>query len=245
MRFNLNRNNHPDYNLKKNQIKELISMYGVEVDFLYVEKVNSDKILRDFSHLSFKEGDSKKVYMLPENPEGFDGSYNWNMFGMQNNMMVNFFISSDSALEIIEEKGNIKKDLYAFLTNKLIVLPNGLILEITEVSSVVEGSNNLFLYSDVKSVYRLTTRIYYNSKQNEVSYDKSKKDSPLDLKQNQPQNEEEAPKVDYQEESPTDNYEDSFEDLDEYFKSLDENSEEIREEEKNLTGVDNVFGNLG
>jgi len=247
MAFNLNRNNHPDYILKNRQINELINMYGVECDLLFTERVNIDNVLKDFSHLKLSEGDSKKVYLLPEDPNGFDGSYNWNLFGLQNNLVINFFISNESVESVLSEKEKTIKDVYAFLTNKLITLPNGLILEITDVSSLVEGVNNLFLYKDIKSVYKLTTKVYYNSKQNEMEYDKDKKDSLDTLKQNQEQLDSEAPKVDYQEEPETDNYEGSFEDLDSYFKSLDENNEEFKEEKKIQSGInsDNVFGSLG
>jgi len=245
MAFNLNRHNHPDYQLKNNQINELISMYGVECDFLYVEKVNKDSVFKDFSHLKFKEGNSKKVVLLPENPDGFDGSYNWNLFGLQNNLVVNFFISHQSVLDVLSQKEKEVKEVYSFFTNKLLVLPNGIILEITDVSSIIEGVNNLFLYNDIKSAYKLSTRVYYNSKQNEMEYDSNKKDNPEELKQNQPQDESEAPKINYQEESPTDNYEQSFEDLDEYFKSLDEENEYIQEENRISSGIDNVFGKLG
>ena len=243
MGFNLNRNNHPDYNLKMSQISELINMYGVEVDFLYTEKVNVDRLLQDFSHLKFKEKDSKKIYLLPENPNGFDGDYNWNLFGLQNNLIVNFFISSKTVEEILKEKNKDINEIYNFLTNKLIVLPSGVIFEITDVSSLVEGVNNLFLYSDIKSVYKLTTRVYYNSKQNEFKYDPNTKDDPNKLKQNQPQDTSEAPKIDYQETPESDIYEENFEDLDSYFKSLDNIN--IKEENKIKSGKDDVFGDLG
>lgn len=242
MTFNLNRHNHPDYELKNRQIEELINIYGVECDFLYTERMNIDNILQDFSHLKLKEGDSKKVFLLPEDPNGFDGSYNWNLFGLQNNLVINFFISNSSVKNILTEKEKTIEDVYSFLTNKLLVLPNGMILEITDVSSLVEGVNNLFLYKDVKSVYKLTTRVYYNSKQNEINYS-SYRENLSNLKQNQPQDPSEAPKIDYQEAPESDIYEESFEDLDEYFKSLD--NTDIQEEKRISTGVDDVFGKLG
>jgi len=239
MGFNLNRHNHTDYQLKNRQINELINIYGVECDLLLTEKVNVDRVLKDFSHLKLDKNNSKKIYLLPEDPNGFDGSYNWNLFGLQNNLVVNFFISSQSVENVLTEKEMTIDDVYIYFTNKLITLPSGLILEITDVSSLVEGVNNLFLYSDVKSVFKLTTRVYYNSKQNEIA--EQDKTSDSDLKQNQEQLDSEAPKIDYQEE--VENYADSFSDLDEYFKSLD--NEDIKEENRVKTGKDNVFGELG
>ena len=52
--MNFNRNNDTDYGLKKSLTNELIQLYGVEVDFLYSEKVNLDIVLRDFTHLTQK-----------------------------------------------------------------------------------------------------------------------------------------------------------------------------------------------
>jgi hypothetical protein len=263
MGFNLNRSNHPDYALKDRQIHEMISIYGVEMDFLFVKRMNIDPVLRDFSHLRMKEGDSTKITMLPENSAGWDGEFAWDMFGLHNKRQITFFVSRKSCEDVLltrkeEVESDIKKginppilgrerlgNVYSLFLNSLVVLPSGTILEITDITTQTEGINNLFTYADDNSVYTFTTVVYYNSQQNEVEYDPDKKDDLSTKPQNVEQNPAEAPKIDYQETGPTDAYEESFEDLDTYFNSLEEDKEEqdIRGAEK--SNSDSVFGSLG
>jgi len=263
MGFNLNRSNHPDYALKDRQIHEMISIYGVEMDFLFVKRMNIDTVLRDFSHLKMQEGDSAKITMLPENSAGWDGDMAWDMFGLHNKRTITFFVSRKSCEEILlTKKEEVEKDIakgidppilgrerlgnvYSLFLNSLLVLPSGTILEITDITQQTEGINNLFTYDDDSSVYTFTTAIYYNSQQNEVEYDPNKKDDLSTKPQNLPQDPSQAPKIDYQETGPTDAYEESFEDLDSYFESLEEDKTEQEIEGQTISNSDSVFGSLG
>ena len=263
MGFNLNRSNHPDYHLKDRQIHEMIGIYGVECDFLYTKKMNIDSVLRDFSHLKMQEGDSTKLTLLPENSAGWDGDLSWDMWGLHNKRVISFFVSRKSLEDVLLQKSEeVEKDIqdgidppitgrehlanvYTLFLNGLLVLPSGTILEITDVSQQTEGINNLFTYADDNSVYTFTTTVYYNSQQNEMEYDKDKKDDLSTKPQNLPQDPSQAPKIDYQETGPTDAYEESFEDLDKYFDALEDTKVDQDVEGQTISSTDSVFGSLG
>jgi len=263
MGFNLNRNGKNEYQLAENHIVEVINMYGVQVDFLLTERMNIDPVLKDFSHLKMKEGNSKKLYMLPEDSAGFEGSMDWNLWGLNNKRSITFFVSRKSLEDILlEVKEEVERDIqnginppitgrehlanvYTLFLNGLLVLPSGTILEITDVSQQTEGMNNLFTYADDNSVYTFTTTVYYNSQQNEMEYDKDKKDDLSTKPQNLPQDPSQAPKIDYQETGPTDAYEESFEDLDKYFDALEDTKVDQDVEGQTISSTDSVFGSLG
>lgn len=230
MAFNLNRSSKPDYDLKTKQIKEMISIYGVEVDYLYVKKMNVDSVLKDFSHLTMEKDDSIKITILPENSEGWDGDLQWDIFGLHNQRTISFFVAKDTVDEISERYEN----KYSGITNSLIVLPSGTILEITDVVHQTEGINNLFTYSNDIAVYTFNTKVYYNSQQNEVDTENIVTEdivSPDGIEEDY-----ESPKV---------SQEQSFSDLDDYFNSLEDSKEEQDVEGQTISSDDSVFGNLG
>ena len=211
--MNFNRNSkRNDYNLKANQIHEMIDLYGVEADYLYVQKNNIDNVLKDFSHLSLGENESRKVMLLPENSDEFDGSQSFSMWGLDNLRTLNLFISRKSLLKLYpdfdDEKG------YSGILNSLLVFESGSIQEITFIEPQVPGINNVFLSDEDKSSYLLTTRAYSQSKQNDIK------------------------------EEPEEVVMDEMEDIDSYFKSLDDKKEVIETEADTKSNTDSVFGSL-
>lgn len=216
--FNLNRNQSADYNLKERQIHEMITLYGVEVDFLKTTKMNIDSVLRDFSHLKIGT-DKETIPLLPEDTQGWEGDMGFDMWGLHNQRTINFFIS-----KINYEKIKTLAGSEADILNSIIRLPSGTVMEISDIISQVEGVNNLFTYDDAKSVYRLTTRVYNHSKQNKIE-------------------EPEEPTVTMDEDVA-----ETFDDIDAYFKVLDNEELEdtgTNDAEVVSSVEDNVFGNLG
>lgn len=211
--FNLNRSTNPDYTLKENQIEEVINIYGVECDYVYTSKENQDKIMRDFTHL--KTGDSEKVMLMPEDMVAFEEDLNWDMFGLNNMRTMHLFISKKTMFKLFPEWSFNKfaKDI----VNSLVIFPSGAIMEIADITTTGEGINNLFMYNDAESVYRLSMRNYYASQQNTV--------------------EEEAVQ--------SEEVEETFEDLDSYFSSLDGVKQEQDEESIGVSNSDSLFGSLG
>lgn len=218
--FNLNRSSSADYSLKERQIKEMINLYGVEVDVLKTTKLNIDKVMKDFSHL--KIGKEKiKITIMPEESSGWEGDMGFDMWGLHNQRTINFLISKDSFNELSDflDKNAINDSA---VLNSIIVLPSGTIMEITSFTTQVEGVNNLFTYSDSASVYRLVTKVYNNSKQNEIerTTELEKTNSDKEVENN-------------------------FDDIDNYFKMLDTENDEIEEQGSTISNSDTVFGTMG
>jgi hypothetical protein len=209
-------------------------MYGVECDFLLTEKMNVDKVLMDFSHLKLSEKNSKKVYLLPENTQNWEDEFQFNIFGLENKRYVNFYISRNSLIKLA-----IDED-FSKLINSLIVTPSGSILEISSVTDKFENVNNLFLYDDTSSVLRITCVPYYAKEHNEFEFDEeSDNHNPI------PDDAPEGAELDFREEPPSDNYEDEFMTLDEFFTALDGTKKEQDKEGDEISNSDSVFGSLG
>jgi hypothetical protein len=117
-------------------------------------------------------------------------------------------------------------------------MPNGAILEISDIDYDFEGDNNLFLFNDNKSVYRITTRMYNNSKQDEIQI----KDDPSTNQKVEKTVEDGLLDIEFNEDEIA---EDTFTNLDEYFSSLDDNKIEQDTEGQKISNSDSVFGSLG
>ena len=235
MGFNLNRTQSPDYQLKGRMIHEMIGIYGVVCDYLFVTKMNKDNVLKDFSHLE-KSGDSKKITLLPEETAAWEGDLAWDMFGLNNLRTINFFVSAQSLKDLYDDFDglNTAKEII----NSLIVLPSGTIIEITDMKDNPETGDNLFTYADAKNVFLLSTRVYSNSQQNEIEIESTGKPKTTKDSTKSPEN-------DFIEYSDTEIQAESFDDLDEYFKSLDENKSDTDIKGISIGNSDSVFGSLG
>ena len=153
--YNYNTNDAPEYDLNTELIDETINLYGVPTKFLVVQKLNSDDtIFGDYSSIKTDGTKIFDVYMMPENSDSWDsGGYNFSEFSLINNDSTVVFVSKNSVENIIELDF---KELYG----NLVVMPNNKIMEVTDVQFEVPGVNNLFTYSNAKSVYKLTLKPY-------------------------------------------------------------------------------------
>ena len=149
--MNLNFYNNPEYDLNKSLITEMISMYGIQVKFVKVKKINEDNLFKDYQHLVADKNDIIEMYALPENSDSFDSSgYQFNSFGFTDLNNLSVFIS-------VESFGEIK---FKEIVGNLIVLPSNKILEITDVTFQVPGINNDFVNNNSRTVYKLTLTPY-------------------------------------------------------------------------------------
>lgn len=149
--MNLNFYNSPEYDLNRSLITEMISMYGVQVKFVKVKKINEDALFKDYQHLVADKKDIIEMYALPENSESFDTSaYQFNAFGFTDFNNLSVYIS-------VESFGEIK---FKEIIGNLIVLPSNKILEITDVTFQVPGINNDFVNNNSRTVYKLTLTPY-------------------------------------------------------------------------------------
>jgi len=233
MSFNLNKSNKPDFELTKRNIDEMINIYGVNTNFIYTNKMNKDFVLKDFSHFMASQ-DAVEIYLLPEDTSNWSDDLNWDVWGLHNMRTISFFISAKTYDRIFETL-NIEEGT---IINSLLIMPNGSILEISDISYDFEGGNNLFLYPDEKSAYRITTRMYANNQHDKIEINddpatnetvtKSIEDGLLDIEFN----EDEISK-------------ETFGNLDEYFKALDDNKDIQDTEGQKISDTSSVFGRLG
>ena len=149
--MNLNFYNNPEYELNRSLITEMISMYGIQVKFVKVKKINEDLVFKDYQHLVADKNDIIEMYALPENSDSFDSSgYQFNSFGFTDLNNLSVFIS-------VESFGDIQ---FKEIVGNLIVLPSNKILEITDVTFQVPGINNDFVNNNSRTVYKLTLTPY-------------------------------------------------------------------------------------
>ena len=149
--MNLNFYNNPEYELNRSLITEMISMYGIQVKFVKVKKINEDNLFKDYQHLVADKNDIIEMYALPENTDSFDSSgYQFNTFGFTDLNNLSVFIS-------VESFGDIQ---FKEIVGNLIVLPSNKILEITDVTFQVPGINNDFVNNNSRTVYKLTLTPY-------------------------------------------------------------------------------------
>ena len=171
--MNLNFYNSPEYDLNKSLITEMISMYGVQVKFVKVKKINEDNLFKDYQHLVADKKDIVEMYALPENTDSFDSSgYQFNSFGFTDLNNLSVFIS-------VESFGDIQ---FKEIVGNLIVLPSNKILEITDVTFQVPGINNDYVNNNSRTVYKLTLTPYeFKLTDNLSDIQETKNDySPLD-----------------------------------------------------------------
>ena len=149
--MNLNFYNSPEYDLNKSLITEMISMYGIQVKFVKVKKINEDNLFKDYQHLVADKNDIIEMYALPENSDSFDSNgYQFSSFGFTDLNNLSVFIS-------VESFGDIQ---FKEIVGNLIVLPSNKILEITDVTFQVPGINNDFVNNNSRTVYKLTLTPY-------------------------------------------------------------------------------------
>lgn len=183
MNFNLNIGTKPDYDLNSNLIKEVISMYGIQIKLILQERVNNDQVVfGDYSHL-FSDGEhSHTMFALPENQEEFDTlDYGFSFSGFHDLSTINLFVHKDSIenlpgvepINVSSRDYNQKmkitvQDMDKHLIGSLIVLPSGKILEVTNQEYEVPGVNNLYQSKNSKSAYKLSCVVYQPKLHNEL-----------------------------------------------------------------------------
>lgn len=166
--MNFNISSKPEYNLQGQMTGELISLYGIKIKYMIIEKINRDDLVfGDYSHVKTNASSIFEIYALPETSETWDNlNVNFTSFGMQTQESVNLFISKKN-VESIYPEFYTSKGLSGVVGN-LVVMPNGRIMEITDCQFEVPGISNLYANADQKNVFKLTCVTYNNKVQNEI-----------------------------------------------------------------------------
>jgi hypothetical protein len=161
MNFNIGTGHDNEYELFRSQTQEIISLYGIYIKYLIVNKINKDIIFGEHSHIKVDNEQVHEMYMLPEETETWSGGGDlFSKFGLQNLDTLNFFIGVEDMEKIHPNIVNREGKGWDFIIGNLIVLPNNKIMEVTNFEPEVEGNNNLFPYDLKKNVYKITCKSY-------------------------------------------------------------------------------------
>lgn len=161
MNFNITKK--PEYNLFRKQTKEFINLYGVEVTYCVTDKENKNLILGEHSRIAFNPEKMFKIYLAPDATENWGGLNSFSSFGFQNLESLVAIISADDMEMIHPDIVNLKGQNQDFIIQDLVIFDSGKIMEVTMMSPIVEGQNNLFVYSDSKNAYKLTLKTFIDN----------------------------------------------------------------------------------
>lgn len=191
MGFNLNFTHKNEYSLHNNIISEAISLYGVQCKLIITFKQNIDfTVFGDWSNIKTNGQNIFDIDVLPADQSDIERQeYQFTEFGLNYLYSNEVFISSKSLAKL----GINLEALYS----ALIVFPSNQVMEITDVDFKVPGVNNLWAYTDLKSVIKLTLNSYQfklhddiqdkdlvNTLEVEVSDSVSLADSPEKIEEN-------------------------------------------------------------
>lgn len=154
MGFNLNFTHKNEYSLHNNIISEAISLYGVQCKLIITFKQNIDfTVFGDWSNIKTNGQNIFDIDVLPADQSDIERQeYQFTEFGLNYLYSNEVFISSKSLAKL----GINLEALYS----ALIVFPSNQVMEITDVDFKVPGVNNLWAYTDLKSVIKLTLNSY-------------------------------------------------------------------------------------
>lgn len=229
MNFNLHQN---EYDLAGSQTQELIKLYGCCIKLLITQKINQEFIFGDFSHIKVDNKACYELYAMPENSEDFEQYERLqSQFGVPMDTSINLYISKISVFDLINPSENaineydvtIQDSRIKDLLGSLIIVPSGKILEVTNIVLDCFGLNNVFLYNQLKNVYKFQCKTYVHKNADEIETDNIIRDKDLNEKQGENL--------------------DMLNEINTYFDTLKEISEKQKNEtDKYVQKNDDVFG---
>lgn len=153
MSINLNFTHKSEYKMHNNLIAEAIDIYGVQCKLLITVKENVDyTVFGDWSNIKTNGSTIFDINVLPSDQADIEREYQFTDFGLNYLYNNQVFVSSKSLARL----GLNLEALYS----ALLVFPSNQIMEITDVDFKVPGVNNLWAFSDLKSVIKLTLNSY-------------------------------------------------------------------------------------
>lgn len=153
MSINLNFTHKSEYQVHNNLIAEAIDIYGIQCKLLITIKENTDyTVFGDWSNIKTNGSTIFDINVLPSDQSDIEKEYQFTDFGLNYLYNNEVFISSKALAKL----GINLEALYS----ALLVFPSNQIMEITDVDFKVPGVNNLWAFSDLKSVIKLTLNSY-------------------------------------------------------------------------------------
>lgn len=183
MNFNIGTNKN-EYKLALDTTDELINLYGVETKLVLVEKINIDDVaFGDYSHIKTDDATTHRIFALPENSEEWDNiAINFTSNGVVSTETINIFVSRKTINKIFTDID--ANPGFSSIMGNLCVMPNGRIMEITDVKFEVPGMNNIFTHNNTKNVYKFSLVNYKAKPSGETSSAiTSSKDTETSLKE--------------------------------------------------------------
>ena len=154
MGFNLNFSHKAEYKLHNNLIAEAIGLYGVGCKLIITLKQNIDfTVFGDWSNIKTNGTNIFDIDVLPADQSDIERTeYQFSDYGLNYLYSNEVYISSKSLAAL----GLNLEALYS----ALLIFPSNQVMEITDVDFKIPGINNLWAYSDLKSVIKLTLNTY-------------------------------------------------------------------------------------
>lgn len=154
MSLNLNFTHKNEYVLHNSISCECIRLYGIEAKLLKTKKLNLDhEVFGDWSSIKTDGSNIFDIHILPDNSDNFDfAEFAFGEFGFTNTETCSVYISAQECMKLgfgINE-----------LVSSLVVLPSNKVMEITNAEVLAPGINNLWAYSDSKSIFKLVLNTY-------------------------------------------------------------------------------------
>jgi len=178
MNFNQGNTNNNEYMLFRSQTEELINLYGVPVTYINVVKENQDKVFGEHSHI--KTTDTHELYMLPEDPQGWEGDGGlFSSFGLENLDSVTLFVSRNDMEKIhpaLTDNESGELQVNDIPNGSLCVFESDRIMEVTSFKLHAEGANNIYTSKLGKNVYKLVMTTYMPNGDNVSSVDDVQED---------------------------------------------------------------------
>lgn len=156
MAINLNYSKKPELQLHRRVSRELIQMYGTNVQFIFTEGELGS--FQDFLRLQTLDTFQKYEFpvLLSEKTGYGNPTLNFNQFGLFSEDTMEVYVHIDD-LDFLKENDEVHPK---YLITNLLVFPNGKVFEITDCELWVEGFANIFAYSDVSYAYKLSLKVY-------------------------------------------------------------------------------------
>lgn len=154
MSLNLNFTHKNEYVLHNSISCECIRLYGIEAKLLKTKKLNLDhEVFGDWSGIKTNNKDIFDIHIMPDNADNFDFSeFAFGEFGFTSTETCSVYISAQECMKLgfgINE-----------LMSCLVILPSNKVMEITNAEVLAPGIDNLWAYSDSKSIFKLTLNTY-------------------------------------------------------------------------------------
>jgi hypothetical protein len=157
MAWNLN-NKTNEYILHRNQSKELIDIYGVQLSYFKITNKGKNTVFQEYTYKESNPNNVFSIMMYPENVEAFDNAGDlFSKFGMQITDTINLIVSTETFKDIYD----LTDFKNAFQSvGDIIKTPRGKLFEVTGVEDEVPGLSNIFTSNNGKNVLMLKCNIY-------------------------------------------------------------------------------------